>query len=135
MGRLVEDSLYLPNAMVDRLTGDGLVLLDMVENDTNIVIKASLPGIKPEDLNIEVRENVLTISGETKKEIDRKGGDYLLSERHSGQVRRSVTLPCDVKADRAEAEFEDGTLTLTLPKAETARGKRITVKTKAKAEK
>ena len=135
MNRLVDDSVYLPLALLDHLTGDGSILLDMYEENNNLVVKASLPGVKPEDLNIEVVDNILTISGKAHEEVSRKEGDYLLNERRSGQFQRSVALPYDVKVDRAEADFEDGILTLTLPKAESAKVKKISVKSKVKAEK
>ena len=135
MNRLVEDSIYLPRTMLDLWTSDGSVLLDMFEENNNLVVKATVPGIKPEDLNIEVHENVLTISGETKEEVNRKEGDYLLNERRLGQFRRSVTLPYDVKVEKAEADFENGILTLTLPKAETMHAKKIAIKPKVQAEK
>ncbi len=131
MSHLVDDSFYLPRTLVDLWTGDQMVPLDMYEENNNLVVKASLPaGIKPEDVNIEVKENVLTISGETKEEVTRKESTYLLNERRFGQFRRSVPLPYEVKVEKAEAEFENGTLILTLPKAVTAHAKKISVKPK-----
>jgi len=127
MNRLVEDSFYLPQALLGTVTGEGSVLLDMYEENQNIV------GVKPEDVNIEIEGDVLTISGKTNEEVSRKEGDYLLNERRAGQVRRSVVLPYEVKADKAEAEFDNGILTLTLPKMETARAKKIALKPKAAA--
>ena len=94
-----------------------------------MLVKASLPGIKPEDLNIEVRDNVLIISGETKLETERKEENYFLNERRYGQFRRSVALPYAVKVEQAEAEIKDGILTLTLPKGEEAKPRHISVKT------
>ncbi len=135
MNRLVDDSIYLPQAFMDLMNGDAPILLDMYEENNSIVVKASLPGLKPEELSIEVQDNVLTISGKTKEEANHKEGDYLLNERRSGHFRRSVTLPCDVKVEQAEAEFEDGILTLTLPKSGTIPVKKIAVKPKTKAEK
>ena len=135
IGRLIEDSFFLPDAFVSYWRGTGIVPLDVYEDGNNLVIKAALPGIKPEDLNIEVRDNVLTISGETKENVEQKGKGYLLNERRSGQFKRTVTLPYDVDADKAEAEYEDGVLTLTLPKAEAAEGKKISLKPKVEAAK
>jgi len=135
MDRLVEDSFLLPRTMLDLWTGDGSILLDMYEENNNLVVKASLPGLKPEDLNIEVQDDVLTISGKTNEEVNRKESGYFLNERRSGQFRRSVTLPYEVKADKAEAVFENGILTLTLPKVGTTQSKKITVKPKVTVEK
>jgi HSP20 family protein len=102
----------------------------MYEENNAIVIKAALPGIRPEDLKIEVRENFLTISGQTQEESNHKEGDYLLNKRGYGQIRRSVTLPCEGKVDQTEAEFEDGLLTLT--RAGTIPLKKIALKPKVK---
>ncbi len=135
VGRLVEDSFFLPQALLAYWNGDRTVPIDVYEEGSHIVVKATLPGIKAEDLNIEVRENILTISGQVQQETERKEEDYFINERRYGQFRRAVVLPYDVKVDEVEAEFEDGILTLTLPKAETAKGKKVAIKSKAKAEK
>jgi HSP20 family protein len=133
MGRLIEDSFYMPHALFDAWNSSGTMPLDMYEDDDTLVVKASLPGVKPEDLNIEVRGNILTISGESRQEMERREDKFYLNERRSGQFRRSLPLPYEVKVDRIEAEFEDGVLTMTLPKAETAKVKKISVKTQTKA--
>ncbi len=128
MGRLVEGSLIVPKALLALWAGAGVVPLDVYEEGDNLVIKASLPGIKPEELNIEVCGNILTITGESKLETERKEENYFLSERRYGQFSRSVALPYEVKVDKVEAEFEEGILTLTMPKAVTTQGKKYTVK-------
>jgi len=129
--RLVEDSLYLPQAVLDQWTGEESIPVDMYEENNAIVIKAALPGMKPEDLKVEVHENVLTISGQIKQESNHKEGDYLLNERYYGQVQRSESLPREVKVDQAEAEFEDGVLILIMPKAGAITVKKIAVTSKA----
>lgn len=131
MNRLVEDSLSLPQAILDHLSAEGSMPVDMYEENNAIVVKAALPGVKPEDLIVEVSENVLTISGQTKEESNHKEGDYLLNERNYGRIRRSVSLPCEVKVDQAKAELENGLLTLTLPKEGVIPVKKIAVKSKA----
>jgi HSP20 family protein len=133
MGRLVEDSLLLPLALPTLWSGADMIPLDVYEEGDNLVIKASLPGIKPENLNIEVRENILTISGEANEEVERKSKGYLLNERSYGKFSRSVALPYEIKVNKVEADFEDGILTLTLPKAESTKTRKITLKTKEKA--
>lgn len=104
--------------------------IDMYETDEEIVVKVSVPGIRPDDLDIQVRGDLLTIQGETKAEEKGRRGDYLYQERHYGRFSRTVRLPVAVEADKAEAIFENGVLTLTLPKVEEARAKVIKVKAK-----
>ncbi len=92
-----------------------------------------MPGLKAEDLNIQVLEDVLRIEGEYKRSspADKaEESNYLVRELPSGSFTRTLRLPSVIDADRVEAKIADGVLTLTLPKAESARPKRISVKTK-----
>ena len=107
-----------------------VVALDVIENDDNLVIKASVPGFKPEEIDISVTDNLLTIKGETKAEKKEEKPNYLLRERRYGMVHRSLRLPVAVEADKSQAEFEHGVLTLTLPKADAIKAKHIKVLTK-----
>lgn len=102
--------------------------LDVMENENDFVVKATVPGVKPDDLEITYNNGTLTIQGEVKSEQDQKEGKYHLRERRSGAFVRSLALPTDVKPDKIEAEYQDGVLTLKLPKAEEARPKRIAIK-------
>jgi HSP20 family protein len=107
--------------------------IDMYHTDDDVVVKATLPGVRPEDLNISVTSDVLTIRGEVKEETSSNGGNganYHVRERRYGSFSRSLPLPTAVIAENARAEFENGILTLTLPKAEEVRPKTITVKAK-----
>lgn len=106
--------------------------LDIYEEGNNIVVKASIPGLKPEDIKVEVRGDVLRISGEAKKEEEKKERNYHLREHRYTRFERSVTLPSDVLADKAEAVFENGVLTLTLPKSDITPTRAIPIKTPAK---
>lgn len=116
-------------------TSTGVVVprLDVSETSDTVQIKTDLPGVKPEDVSIDIRENHMTISGqhteekETKSDKDRK---YHRIERRQGRFSRSVWLPCAVEQDGVEAELKDGVLTVTLPKAEEARSRKICVKGK-----
>ncbi|MCX8062606.1 MAG: Hsp20/alpha crystallin family protein [Anaerolineales bacterium] len=112
-------------------TFDWELPLDVVENDDEYVVKASLPGINPDDLEITYSGNTLTIKGEIKSEEESKKGRYHLRERRYGSFCRSITLPSTVKADGIEASYEAGVLKLHLPKAEEAKPKRIAVKSEA----
>jgi HSP20 family protein len=106
------------------------VPLDMYETDTEVVVKASVPGIKPDDLQITVTDDVLTIKGELKAEQEIKRENYHMQEHRYGAFQRSIRLPVPVRSDKAEAVFEHGVLTLTLPKTEEVKPKQIKVKAK-----
>jgi HSP20 family protein len=101
--------------------------LDVVENKDDFVVKASLPGINPDDLEITFTDNVLTIKGETKEDKDIKEEQYHLRERRQGVFSRSISLPNRVKADAIEASYDAGVLTLKLPKVEEVKPKRIAI--------
>jgi len=103
--------------------------VDMYETDDSVVVKAVVPGVKPEDLEIKLVGNSLTIRGEVKEEEESKGRNYLRRERRYGSFCRTLSVP-DVNADKATAEFENGVLTLTLPKSEAVKPKTIEVKVK-----
>jgi HSP20 family protein len=93
------------------------------EEDDAYILSALVPGLKAEDLNIQILENVVSIEGEYKAE----DAEFLLSELPRGPFRRTLRLPTEIEADKVEAKITDGVLTLTLPKAESARPKRIQV--------
>ncbi len=102
--------------------------VDIFENKDNIVLEAELPGLKPEDVNISIENNVLTISGERKFEKKDEGDNFHRVERGYGSFTRSFTLPPTVSAENATAEFENGILHLTLAKREEAKPRRIEIK-------
>jgi len=108
------------------------VPVDLFQTDDEVVVKATIPGMKPEDINISITGEMLTIEGEIKEEYEAgedNGVNYHIRERRYGRFCRSLTLPAHVDADKALAEFENGILTLTLPKVEEEKPKTITVKT------
>lgn len=86
------------------------------------------PGFKPEDVDISITGDTITIKGERKEEQEIKEDNYLYKERRNGTFTRSVLIPVKVKSDKAEAVFENGVLTLTLPKAEEVKPRQIKVK-------
>ncbi|RME87133.1 MAG: Hsp20/alpha crystallin family protein [Anaerolineae bacterium] len=104
--------------------------IDMYQTDDDVVVKAALPGMKADDVQISVVGDVLTIKGEVQEKEEVKKRNYHLREQRYGAFERSIRLPTEVVADKAKAEFEDGILTITLPKAEEVRPKTITVKAK-----
>lgn len=104
--------------------------LDVVETEENFVVKASLPGIAPEDLEITLEDGVLTLRGEHKPDEEIKGNDYRLRERALGEFYRRLQFRVPVDADNVEAVSQHGVLTLTIPKAEVVRPKKIAVQIK-----
>jgi HSP20 family protein len=122
---------------LDRLTGlsvanDSTLAVDVFETEGEVVVKMPVAGIKPDDLDISITGDTVTVRGETKSEEednDQKRNYYYKEVRY-GSFARSVTLPAPVQSDKAEAKTEDGVLTLTLPKAEEAKPKTIKVAAK-----
>ncbi len=92
--------------------------LDMYQTENEVVVKATLPGMNPEDLQVSVTGDVLTLRGEIKQEKDVPGDSYHLRERTFGSFSRSIPLPAPVVVDKSRAEFENGVLNLVLPKVE-----------------
>ena len=130
MDRLFEESFVRPG--VGRLVPAGMETLavDMYETDDAVVVKSAIPGIKAEDLDISITGDTLTIRGETKAEEEVKEENYIRRERRYGSFCRSLAIPVPVVAGKAEAEFENGMLKLTLPKAEEVKPKAIKIKAK-----
>jgi HSP20 family protein len=108
----------------------GIIPVDVYQTDDEVVITATAPGIKPDDLDISVTADAVTIRGEVSEEHEEGGRQYHLRERRYGSFARSVALPIAVDADQAQAEFANGILTLTLPKVEEVKPKSIKVKAK-----
>lgn len=104
-----------------------VIPVDMLDTGPDIVIQTNLPGVKPENLNISVTGTTLTIKGMIKPGSELEGASYLRRERRATNFYRAVVLPVEVDADQANAVFEDGVLTLTLPKSEKIRPKTIRV--------
>jgi len=129
MDRLFEESFVRPSRFISLLGEEAHPAIDMHQTPNEVVVKAALPGVKPEDVDITITGDVLTIKGETKTEEEMKREDYLCQECRYGAFSRSITLPGAFKTDKAEASFEDGVLTLTIPRAEEAKPKTIKVKT------
>ena len=88
-----------------------------------------MPGFKAGDINVSVDDGVLLISGETEASSEQDSDGYLLRERRSGKFRRALKLPETVDADKAESTYADGVITITLPKTEVRKARRLTVKT------
>jgi HSP20 family protein len=106
----------------------GMPRMDLAESADDVALKVELPGVDPKEVNIQVTGNVLTVSGERKQEKEEKKRDYHYAERSFGSFRRSVQLPGTVDAEKVDATFNNGVLTVKLAKRADAKPKRITVR-------
>ncbi len=129
MDRMFEDAFVTPRGWLMQAAG-GEPLLDMYETNDSVVVKTALPGVKPEQVDITITGDTLTMRGETKEEQEIKEENYLRRERRFGHFSRTVSLPGGLQTDRAEASFENGELTLRIPKSEQAKPKSVKVKPK-----
>ncbi len=135
------ERMYALQREIDRAFGNGFTLdsgfngdrgwvppMDVVETDSEVLCHLEVPGMKPEDIEISVRDNMLTISGEKKLETtEEKEGGYRSVERRYGRFERSFTLPRSIDANAVTARHENGVLTLVLPKVEESRPRRIQI--------
>jgi HSP20 family protein len=129
MDRLFDDAFTRPLRLNDGGNWS-MPAVDMYQTDNEVVVKAAIPGVKTDDVQINVTGEVLTIKGEVKEKEETQEKAYHLREQRWGMFERTLALPTDVIADKAKAEFENGILTITLPKAEEVRPKTISIKTK-----
>jgi len=104
--------------------------VDIAEHDNEYLVKAELPGVNKDEVKLTLENNILTIRGEKKQEKETKKENYHRVERNYGSFQRSFTLPAAVKADKIDASYKDGILTVSLPKSEEAKPKQIEVKVK-----
>ena len=124
MDRLFDDDVFRPVWS----QSDGLALpLDVSTTKDALVVEASLPGVKPDDVEITLENNTLTISGKTLEERKEGEGSHLVQEIRRGSFSRSVSLPAGLEADKATATFENGILRLTIPKAEQVKPRQIKI--------
>lgn len=107
---------------------EGQLTIDVYQTDEAIVIKSTIAGVKPEDLDVAINNDMVTIKGERKNEEVVPDGNYYYQECYWGSFSRSILLPVDVIADKSEASLKNGILTIRLPKADTTRIKRIQVR-------
>ena len=127
MDRLFDDAFTRP---INNVNNWGAPAIDLYQTNDNVVVKAALPGLKADDVQISITGDVLTLKGEFKQNNEVKEATYQIKEQRYGSFERSVMLPTDVQTDKAKAECEDGVLTITLPKAEQVKPRTITVKAK-----
>ena len=111
--------------------------VDVVREGEEIVVHASLPGVDPDDIEVSVEDNILTIKGSTKESGETgvpKDGDYVVKERRSGSFRRALRLPKTADADKARPHYDNGVLTVSFPRLESKKVKRLKVSTRGGSE-
>ena len=106
----------------------GQLALDIYQTNADVIVEAPIAGVAPEDLDISIHHDVLTIKGERKRGRQIKDNEVIYQEVHWGTFSRSIILPVEVIADRIEATLTDGVLTVRLPKARTDKAVKVTVK-------
>jgi len=109
------------------LGGQWAPAIDIYDSKDNVVVKADLPGLNKDNIDVSIQDNVLTIKGEKKQEKEVKEEDYIRSERFYGSFHRSITLPSEIDSTKVRASFKDGVLELVLPKKEEAKPKQIKI--------
>ena len=125
MNQLFEESYIRPFSMSG---GSAMPAIDVYQDNDRVVVKALLPGIESDAVEISVTGDLLTLKGEFHQENEQKDVTYILREQRFGAFERSIRLPTDVQAEKAKAAFESGVLTITLPKAEVVKPKTIKIK-------
>jgi HSP20 family protein len=126
MNSLLEESFVRPRAGMAALTG--AMPVDLSESDASYTVRTALPGAKADDVDISILGDTLRITAEIHGEKEKEGEKWLLRERRFGHFERTITLPNNIKAEGASADFNDGVLTITLPKSEAARPRQIQVR-------
>ncbi len=108
------------------------VPLDVSRSGEDFLIRASLPGVSPEDIQVSIEDNVLSIRGQTSEQHQESSGNYLMRERRTGSFYRSLRLPDSVDADKVEPTYDHGVLTISIPKAEAKKARSLQIKVGAK---
>ena len=127
MDRLFEEGFSRPWRLLPNEGSEMTIPLEVAESENEVEVKAALPGVKPDEVDISVQNDVLSIRAEHRDETEEKKKDYYRRELRYGSFHRSVALPVSVDTEKAKATFKDGILHLTLPKAETVKPKQIKV--------
>ncbi|MBT8351017.1 MAG: Hsp20/alpha crystallin family protein [Deltaproteobacteria bacterium] len=126
--RFFDDDFYAPSRENDELAMTSWnPVVDIYDNDSNIIIKAELPGLNKKDIVIDLKDRVLTLKGERSFENEAKDENYYKRERCFGKFHRAFTLPVGLKADKIKANFKDGVLKIDIPKPEEEKPKQITI--------
>ena len=123
------DDFFLPRVTAEdeSLTWGWNPVVDIYDNDDKIVIKAELPGVNKKDIEVDIKDRVLTLKGERKADNEVKEDNYYRRESTYGRFERSFTLPAEVDPDKVKADFKDGILKVDVPKPEHKKPKQVTV--------
>lgn len=108
---------------------EGQLTVDVFQDDTNVVIQSTIAGVSPDDLDVSITNDMITIRGERRRSYDIDSEDYFYQECYWGTFSRSIILPVEIDADRAEAKIKNGILTIRIPKANAAMTRKLKVKT------
>jgi HSP20 family protein len=117
-----------PESPQSESDGEGQLTIDVYQTDNDIVIKSTIAGVKPEDLDVTINNDMVTVKGDRKNEEVVDSGNYYYQECYWGSFSRSVLLPVDVIPDKVDASLKNGILTIRLPKADTTKVKKIQVR-------
>jgi HSP20 family protein len=128
MDRLLERSIGGTGQLLSSMRPDSIPM-DVIERDDSFEVRASIPGVKPEDVEVVVQGERLTVRAECRTEQEQRGENWLMHEQRGGMLQRTITLPSPVSSDNTEARIDNGILILRLPKLAEARPRRITVNT------
>lgn len=129
MGRIFGDLFAPHEGGTDTEETSWMPTVDISETENGYEIRAELPGVSEEDVNVSLTDNVLTVKGEKRQEAETEGKNYHRVERRYGNFQRRFTLPSDVETDDIKAEFSDGVLTLSIPKPEAVKPTEIPITT------
>jgi HSP20 family protein len=130
MDRLFDESFIRPGFVGGGLLASDMLPVDVIDSDDTVVVQAAVPGVKPEEIEVTLTGDLLTIKGEFKSETREENANYLRQERRMGSFCRQIGLPAGIDADKVNASFENGVLTLEMPKQESARVKTVKVTAK-----
>jgi HSP20 family protein len=125
MDRLMEDAVVMPRE--GQAGGMGSMAMDVFEEGDNLVVETPMPGMRPEDVDVNIERGILTIRGEMRREDERKERNYLIREQRRGSFSRTLQLPSTVDTEACQATYEHGVLRLVFPKSEAAKPRRIQV--------
>jgi HSP20 family protein len=129
MDRLFAESFVRPlRGWPERLESAVSIAVDLRETNDDVTVEAELPGLKPEDVDISITDNTLTMKGEFRSKEEGERGNVHFRERRYGSFQRAIALPTAIDAGATEAQFEDGVLTVTLPKVDEVKPRQIAVK-------
>ena len=126
--RIFDGDFFGRDSLIGRTESSLLAAVDIFETESEVVVKAELPGIEEKNVDVTIEDGILTIKGEKKEETQVKEGEIFRSERSYGTFQRRFLLPKSANAEKAEANFKSGVLDIHIPKREEAKPKKITVK-------